>query len=50
MTEKEKKWAELRKSIANTNNALNNHDFDKVWDNVQEMFASIEKAQKLVDK
>lgn len=49
-TEKDKKWNLIKDITAKITSALNNQDFEKVWNQLQELLKEIEKAQKIIDK
>lgn len=47
-TEKEKKWIVIKDFTVKINNALNNQDFEKVWELLQELLREKEKSAKLI--
>lgn len=49
-TEKEKKWNIVKDITIKINNALNNQDFEKVWNMLQDLLKEIEKMTKLIEK
>lgn len=49
-TEKEKKWSAIKDLTVKIGTALNNEDFEKVWELLQELLKEKEKAVKLIDK
>lgn len=50
MTEKEKKKALFKKMSQTVQVAMNNKDWDKVWDNLQDMLKEVEKSSKFIEK
>jgi translation initiation factor 3 subunit C len=49
-TEKDKKWNIFKDFTNKINNGLNNQDFEKVWNVLQDLLREIEKSAKLIEK
>ena len=50
LAESEKKKALFKKIAASITTKINNHDFDKAWDFLQEMLKEVEKSAKYIEK
>lgn len=50
LTEKAKKWNLIKQITVKINSALNNVDFEKVWNLLQDLLKEIEKIGKLIEK
>ncbi len=49
-TEKEKKWMVIKDCANKIGTALNNQNFEKVWELLQELLKEVEKSAKLIEK
>lgn len=50
MTEADKKRAVFKKISNSITTAINNLDFDKAWDFVQDMLKEVDKSAKFIEK